>query len=140
MLPDNAIPTRENCDLDDPDERFLWAFTSMPDMGGALLMLPNDLMRKLSKRLSQVGAMLRCPNCGHEEKPEIRWRMAPADPGSPFPSTAGEWVPADLPETERDVVAERLAQMGPHVKRVVAERLAQEFPDVFGPNGGDNDG
>lgn len=129
---DGVIPTRENCDMTNPRERFLWVFTSMPDMDGSILLLHNEVMEKLSERLCQVGAMLTCPSCGHEETPEIRWRMSPADPGLPFVGAAGEWVPADEVDGGDDVVAARLAQMAPHVKRAVAERLAVEFPGVFG--------
>lgn len=132
MLADNQIPTRENCDLEDPTERFLWMFTSLPDLNGSLLLLPTEQMRKLSKRLDDAGAMLQCENCGHEKEPRIRWRMSPTE--VPLVGAAGEWVDASEEESERDVVAERLAQMSPHVKRIVLERLAEEFPDVMGPH------
>lgn len=132
MVAEGQIPTRANCNPNDPEEAFLWAFTGMPDVVGALLLLPNDMMRKLSAHLVRVGAMMQCPCCGHEKEPEILWRMSPTD--VPMVGAAGEWVDASEPETDRDVVAEKLAEMKPHVKKIVAERLAREFPDVFGPH------
>lgn len=129
-LADDQIPTRNNCDLTDPDERFLWMLTGLPDVIGALLLLPTPMLRKISGHLDRAGAMLSCPECGYEKPPEVRWRMVPSE--TPMTGAAGEWVSADTPEEDLDVIGEALVQMRPEVQRQVAERLAEQFPDIFG--------
>lgn len=126
-LPDGVLPTRENCDPDDPEETFLPAFVALPDVRGAAMILPIPWWRKVSAHLRAFGAMLRCPACGHEETPTIRYKPSLAP--DPLLGAAGEWVPADEPEPERDVLAEQLDKLRPHVKKAVFERLAAEHPE-----------
>lgn len=134
-LADNQVPTRENCDLTDPEERFLWMLTGLPDVVGALLLLATPMLRKISAHLVKCGAMLECPECGHQQEPEIRFRMTPSE--VPMTGAAGEWVPADQVVSEQDAIGEALVQMRPQVQRMVAERLADKFPDVFSRRQGD---
>lgn len=55
-----TIPTIHNCNLNDPDEVFLWLFTCPPglEQSGAELIMPPGYYRQLSRRLVEGGAVL----------------------------------------------------------------------------------
>ncbi len=99
-----GLPTRENCDLTNPYEMFLWMFVASPGLNGAPLMIPIDSFQLWSKRLHDLGAMLVCENCGHTKTPTLKYQRAAA--GDPNPWTApGRWVPVDTPDPDPNPVA-----------------------------------
>lgn len=55
-----SIPTIDNCDLSNPEEVFLWAFTCPPGLegSGAAVLLPPEYYRQMSRRLVELGAVL----------------------------------------------------------------------------------
>lgn len=126
MAKDNELPTRDKCDESRPDERFLWTMVGLPDVIGALLVLPVPMLRKISEHLVKCGVMLECPACGHREDPEIRFRISPGD--DPMMGGGGQWVPADTPIEADDVLAERMREWSPQLRRAIAERLAEDHP------------
>ncbi|NKV37995.1 hypothetical protein GS917_25455 [Rhodococcus hoagii] len=71
--------------------------------------------------------MLQCPACGHREQPKKKYRIDPTE--DLMMGGGGQWVAADAPEPERDVLAERLDAIRPEVKREMLRRLREQFPD-----------
>lgn len=123
---DHGIPTRETCDLNDPEERFLWCFVGMSHVVGAMLAFPLEFWRKVSKHLSELGVMLRCPECGFEPQPSKKFRRKRGEPT--MLGAGGGWVDVDEPD-EADELAERLDKMRPEVQRRMLSHLQERFPD-----------
>lgn len=118
---DKGLPVRELCDLDDPEEAFLWALLGLPDVNGAQVMVSFDHLRTISKRIYEVGGRL-------VADPVIKYRPPIAAPLTPFDGH-GSWVGVDEPEPERDPLSETLAQMKPHVLKAVVDRTREEHPE-----------
>ena len=127
MAKDNELPTRDRCDESKPDERFLWAMVGLPDVIGALLVLPVPMLRKISEHLVKCGVMLECPECGHREDPEIRFQIAPGE--DPMMGGGGRWVPADTPIEHDDVLAQKMREWSPRLRKAIIEGLVRDFPD-----------
>jgi len=106
------LPTRENCDLHDPEEMFLWMFVALPGIKGAPLLLPMAFWRKVSKHLYELGVRLACERCGHATPPTKKLQP-PADGDAHWVTGTGKWVPLDTPIPRKDTakdVARRLSQ------------------------------
>ncbi|RAL31144.1 phage gene 29 protein family protein [Rhodococcus sp. AQ5-07] len=89
-MQDNESPTRENCDLEDPEEMFLWMFVALPGLKGAPMLLPTEYYRGVSKRLHELGARL-------VEEPTLKYQ--PPRSGDPHWITGmGQWVTLDTPD------------------------------------------
>lgn len=127
MVADNEIPTRENCDLTDDEERFLWMLVDLPEMQGASLILPGPVLRAFSKRFSDAGAMLACDNCGYEKPPVVKWR--PIVGHTPMIGSAGQWVDAGQPDDGDAQVRAVLDSVRPDVHAAIIADLAQRYPD-----------
>lgn len=50
------LPTRENCDLTNPEEAFLWMFVGLPGVNGAAMIMGPDYYRHISRQLWELGA------------------------------------------------------------------------------------
>ncbi|UVT24982.1 DUF2744 domain-containing protein [Rhodococcus pyridinivorans] len=50
------LPTRENCDPNNPEEAFLWMFVGLPGVNGASMIMGPDYYRQVSKQLWELGA------------------------------------------------------------------------------------
>lgn len=114
-----VFPTRENCDLDDPQEMFLWMFAALPGVNGGPLLMPIEYFRLVSERLHQLGAMLKCEKCGHMKEPTLEY-VPPSVEDSHWATSAGKWVPAGSvtqEEKERRAMATGIARMG-HAQKV----------------------
>lgn len=81
-----------------------------------------------------MWVMLQCPQCGHREDPRKKFRIDATE--DPMMGGGGRWVPADEPEPERDVLAERLDKIRPQIKQEMLRRLREEFPDDPGLHDG----
>lgn len=119
---DNGLPVRELCNLDDPEEMFLWALVGLPDVQGALVMVSFEHLRTISKRIFQVGGRL-------VADPQIKYRPPATAPMTPFDVDRGSWVPIDEPEPERDPMGEVLAQIKPDVLKAVVDRTREDHPE-----------
>ncbi|WP_037084585.1 DUF2744 domain-containing protein [Prescottella equi] len=85
------LPTRENCDPNNPEEAFLWMFVGLPGVNGASMIMGPDYYRQISKQLWELGARPSAEPIKHLEY--------------------GRWVydnPEDEPEPVQDLYA-RLA-------------------------------
>jgi hypothetical protein len=87
---DKGIPTRENCDLNNPREMFLWMFTAVPGLNGAALMIPPDVFMVWSEHLYELGARL-------SAEPIKKYRR-PTSNDPHWATSPGQWVPIDTPD------------------------------------------
>lgn len=107
-----VFPTRENCDLDDPEEMFLWMFAALPGVNGGQFIMPIDYWRLVSKRLYELGARI-----GAE--PGLEY-VPPAANEPNWATSAGKWVEAGTvtsKEKDERQATNALAMMG-HQQRV----------------------
>lgn len=89
---EGLIPTREQCDLDDPREMFAWMFAGLPLMKGAPMLFDSGWALDASQHLCDGGAMLKCPECGYAKTPEKEY-VPPNLTGPHWLTSPGEWVP-----------------------------------------------
>ena len=57
----HTLPRRENCDLSNPKEMFLWMLVALPGVNGGQQIMPASYNMLVSEHLHQCGAILRCP-------------------------------------------------------------------------------
>lgn len=132
MVQNNEIPTWDNCDPNDPEEKFLPLFVALPGMKGAPLLLPISYFRGVSRRLDDGGAMMRCESCGYEKPKKIKWR-APIEGRYGGYTAQGSWVDINEPDNTHTIVADAVAKMSPEARRRVQEeiqRVEEENRDV----------
>lgn len=89
---EGVIPTREQCNLDDPREMFAWMFAGLPLMSGAPMLFDSSWALDASAHLFDGGAMLKCPECGFVKTPEKEY-VPPNLTGPKWLTNPGEWVP-----------------------------------------------
>jgi hypothetical protein len=83
------FPTREVCDLDNPQEMFLHLLVALP-MNKYRVAFPVSYLRLVSERFHELGAFMRCPECGHVEEPKVVW-SAPKSATPHWLSDPGSW-------------------------------------------------
>lgn len=119
---DNEIPTREICNLEDPEEMFLWMFVALPGLKGAPMLLPMEYYRGVSKRLYELGARL-------TEDATLKYQL-PRSGDPHWISGMGQWVPLDTPDPV-DPTVRTLVQSLSHADRAAfeAELIRQATED-----------
>lgn len=127
MLNDSTLPTREACDLTDPEERFVWMFLDLPPVKGGALILPVPMLKEISKHLSDAGAMLECPDCGCSPTPSVKWQRLPGH--DPMLGSAGHWVDAATPDDDNAAVRDVLHSVKPDVHKALIDELASMYPN-----------
>jgi hypothetical protein len=132
----NKLPTRDNCDLDDPREMFLWMYTALPGLNGGQLMFPAGVKMLWSQHQHQLGAMLKCPECGYEKTPEKVYVASTAgDPN--WLSSPGRWkAAADAPPSTPDAVDTALdglaaAQQATILLRLLGRMSPDQVTDIL---------
>jgi len=116
------IPPKEECDLWNPEERFLWALRNMPDGP----MTHPSFLKKWSKHLSEAGflhvdqlkELANADGFVHvSQLPEqaIEFRVAPRGPNVDYNPAAG-WVEKGTPVQKPPTV--------PDIKQLTAEENA----------------
>lgn len=98
-----GFPTRENCDLSDPREMFLWMLAALPGVRGAQLVMPVTYNMVISEHLYECGARLAAE--------PVKKYQAPAANDPHWMTSAGRWVPLDTPDAK------------PHPARQVLDKL-----------------
>lgn len=88
----SGFPTRENCDLDDPYQAFLWMLVALPYQNGAQLVFPASYLTFVSKRLWDCGAR-------PVAEPTIKYQK-PEDTDPNWITSPGTWVPVDTPDRD----------------------------------------
>lgn len=117
------IPTRENCDPNNPYQAFLWMLVAMPYVKGAQLMLPIDYLQLVSKRLWDCGVR-------PVEEPIIKYQR-PLATDANWLTSPGTWVPVDAPDRDprrpvEKAVDELLNQQQAELVRELWRRLTDE--------------
>lgn len=101
----SVFPTRENCDRNDPEQRFLWMMVGLPRVTGGAMPMPVPMLKILSAHYVDLGMMDICPKCGHQETPK-KHLVLPDDPHALL--NPGVWedgpAPAKTRPSRRDVL------------------------------------
>lgn len=111
MSDQDGVPLRENCDLSNPEEMFWWMFVSLPELKGALAMLPWAYYRLVSKHLHKLGARLKCDQCGHMAEPTLKLRLPQTE--AHWLAGEGKWVGIDEPDPKRDTATDIIRKLPP---------------------------
>ena len=86
-----GFPTRENCDLENPKEMFLWMLACLPGVRGAQLVMPVSYNMAVSEHLYECGARL--------TGEAIKKYQPPAATDPHWLTSPGAWVDNDAPDT-----------------------------------------
>ncbi|QXW04002.1 phage gene 29 protein family protein [Rhodococcus globerulus] len=123
-----GLPLRENCDLRNPRQAFLWMFTAMPGVVGAPLMLGTEYWELQSFRMWILGAR---PSA----KASLKYQP-PTNAVADRWTAQGAWVPLDTPDPPRNSWEEIVAQLPQpdraELRGVVLNKLGIE--DVAAPS------
>ncbi|MGW5267269.1 phage gene 29 protein family protein [Rhodococcus sp. NPDC003994] len=104
------LPSQDNVDQDDPEERHAWAFVALPGFGETPFMTPVQLLRPWSKHFDELGyvhgptlAALADEN-GYIHVDQLpdqtkKLQMPVRGPHTVFNGLV-DWVPMDTPEPE----------------------------------------
>lgn len=113
-----GFPTRENCDLDNPKEMFLWMLVALPGVRGAQLVMPISYNMAVSEHLHECGARIAADPIKKYQAPsanEPHWMTSP-----------GKWVPLDTPETKPHPAREVLGKLTSLQKAELLKALLEE--------------
>ena len=110
-----SFPTRDNCNLKDPREMFLWCLVALPGVNGAQLTAPISYNMAVSEHLYECGARL-------VEEPTKKW-IPPAATSPHWLTSPGRWVPLDHPVAEGHPADVALSKLTQQQKAELFERL-----------------
>jgi Protein of unknown function (DUF2744) len=113
-----GFPTRENCNLSDPKEMFLWMLAALPGVRGAQLVMPVSYNMVMSEHLHECGARLAAEPVKKYQPPaanEPHWLTSP-----------GNWVPLDTPDVEPNPAREVLGKLTALQKSELLAALLEE--------------
>ncbi|OYN80416.1 phage gene 29 protein family protein [Mycolicibacterium sphagni] len=125
----NMVPTRENCDLADPLEMFLWTYVALPGMNGGQMGFPSSYGMLMSKHQFEVGVMLQCPQCGHSKQPEKVY-VPPAANDPHWMTSPGKWTaPENAPKRDGDPLDAALDGLTHQQQAALFERLQKKHQE-----------
>lgn len=123
----NKLPRKENCDLSDPKEMFLWMLVALPGVNGGHQVMPSSYNMLVSERLYQLGAMLQCPQCGYAKDPELQY-VPPAGEEPHWLTSPGRWAkPSEAPEPERDPIDTAIDALGTQQRAALFQRMKERY-------------
>lgn len=120
-----GFPTRENCNLDDPKEMFLWMLAALPGVRGAQLVMPVSYNMMVSEHIHECGGQLACRACGHMADP-VKKYQPPSATEPHWLTSPGRWVPLDTPDVKPHPAREVLGRMSTQQKSELLELLLEE--------------
>lgn len=120
-----GFPTRENCDLNDPKEMFLWMLAALPGVRGAQLVMPVSYNMTVSEHLHECGAQLACRSCGYMADP-VKKYQPPSATEAHWLTSPGRWVSLDTPDVKPHPAREVLGRMSSQQKAELLELLLEE--------------
>lgn len=94
----NAIPTRENCDPDDPQQMYLWGFVGLPGMNGGALGFPSSVLMLWSEHFYELFGPVKCEACGHAKEPEKHY-VQPSAQDAHWLTSPGRWRKGEAPQS-----------------------------------------
>lgn len=124
-MSDDALPTRENCDLENPEEMFLWMFVALPGVKGAPMLMVMEYYRLVSQRLYDLGARLACEECGHATAPTLKYQL-PRSGDPHWISGMGKWVTLDTPDLDEPTITTVVAALSPADKAAFHKELVRQ--------------
>ena len=110
-----GIPTRDNCDLSNPRQKFLWMFTAAPGQKGAPLVMPTEYYEMQSYHMCVLGADIKA-------KPKLKWRP-PNNMVANRWGASGEWVDVDDPDPPRQTMADIVEKLPQQDRAELAELI-----------------
>lgn len=113
-----GFPTRENCNLNDPKEMFLWTLVALPGVRGAQLIMPVGYNMMISEHIHDCGARLAAD--------PVKKYQAPAANEPHWMTSPGKWVPLDAPEVKPHPAREALGKLTALQKAELLEVLLEE--------------
>lgn len=125
-----GIPTRQSCNLSNPEEAFLWMFVALPYVRGGAMILSEAAYRRDSEHLWDLGAR-------PVEEPTLEY--VPSSMAQPdWATSAGKWVPVgtfSAQERERLEVESSIARLHLNQKAELYAALeawesGRELPDT----------
>lgn len=120
----NTLPRKENCDLSNPKEMFLWMLVALPGVNGGQQIMPSSYNMLVSEHLYQCGAMLRCPECGYTKQPEKAY-VPPTAEEPHWLTSPGRWVkPHEVPEG-KDAIDAAIDALGIQARVALLKRLQE---------------
>lgn len=121
MIPADVFPLRENCDLTDPHQAFLWMLVALPHQEGGPLLMPVSYLRYISKRLWDCGAR-------PVEEPTIRYEPPTGVEPNQF-RAPGRWVDVDTPQVQERAVVRVVDNLpGPQQSELFTELYSRLTP------------
>lgn len=123
-----GFPVKENCDLDNPREKFLWMMVALPGQRGAQLVMPISYLMMVSEHMDACGAMLACPQCGYSKDSEKVY-VPPSANDAHWLTSPGTWMsPDQAPEpAETDPLDDALARLTNAQKAALFDRLKKQM-------------
>ena len=122
-VPVGELPTRDNCDLDDPEEMFLWMLVAIPGMKGAPFPFPIEYLREVSRRLYDCGARLTAEQTVWYHTPQA-WDISPM-------FAAGEWKDTPPAHERPDIDITKLSKvMQDEIRRQALELEGEPAPSM----------
>jgi hypothetical protein len=125
-----GVPLRENCDLNNPRQKFLWMFTALPGVKGAPLLMPVDYWEMVSWRQCVLGGDI-------TGEPGLKY-VPPPTMANPW-TASGRWADLSEPDEARATLAEVMDQHltaadKAEIRGFVEEKLGlrQDMPDIIG--------
>ncbi|MEJ6013295.1 DUF2744 domain-containing protein [Corynebacterium sp. H127] len=114
-----SIPTLDQCNINDPEEMFLWALVCLPGLEQqAPLLMPPQILRQISQRLYDCGARLDLT------QQQIKY-VPPADQSSWLAGAGGTWVPIDA-ELPPEITAPSIDHLSRREKIELVKKLEAE--------------
>ena len=123
----NAIPTRENCDIDDPQQMYLWGFVGLPGMNGGALGFPSSVLMLWSEHFYELFGPVKCEACGHVKEPDKQY-VPPSAQDAHWMTSPGRWKKGHVPP-RRSSLDEVLDNMPNQVKAALFERLKRQHEE-----------
>ena len=123
-----GVPLFENCDPDNPRQKFLPMFTAMPGLKGAPLLMPPEYWETVSWRMCVLGAAI-------VAEPGLKYQP-PRTVANPW-SAPGKWVDLDTPDEPRptlDDIVDGLSQSDrAELGQIMMDRLGVEPQTATAP-------
>lgn len=114
----DGFPTRENCDLANPRQAFLWMLVALPGVRGAQMIMPIAYNELVSEHLWKCGAR---PSA----EPVIKYQPPLAnDPH--WLTSPGKWVPLGTPDIEESPARKALSKLTSLQKAEILRELLEE--------------
>jgi hypothetical protein len=113
-----GFPTRENCDLNDPRQMFLWMLAALPGVRGAQLVMPVSYNMAVSEHLYECGARIAAAPTKKYQPPtanDPHWMTSP-----------GRWVPLDTPDVTPNPARQVIGQLTSLQKAALLDELLKE--------------